>query len=117
MFACAERSVQLMTIHSIFESVSHVPIRLTAERLAHILMSRPELGDQLREIGRTLSDPLSIFEGTNGEKLACRYVTDGKYLVVVYREILDSDGFVITAYFTRRYPLRKCLLWQSLPQN
>ena len=35
------------------------------------------------------------------ELLAIKQVASGKYLVVVYRELLN-DGFIITAYFTRR---------------
>ena len=38
-------------------------------------------------------------------------VSENKYLVVVYKE-LEDDGFVITAYFTRRLPKWRKTLWQ-----
>lgn len=27
---------------------------------------------------------------------------DGEYLLVVYKEVTDNDGFIITAFFTSR---------------
>jgi len=38
-------------------------------------------------------------------------VSENKYLVVVYKE-LEDDGFVITAYFTRRLAKWRKTLWQ-----
>lgn len=43
----------------------------------------------------------SVHEGTAGELIAIRQQRDGKHLVVVYRE-QHSDGFIITAFLTRR---------------
>jgi hypothetical protein len=42
-----------------------------------------------------------IVTGTLGKLLALKKQKDGKTLVVVYRESTD-DGFVITAFLTRR---------------
>ncbi len=39
--------------------------------------------------------------GTEGELLAVRELEPGKHMVVVYRE-LENDGFIITAFVTRR---------------
>jgi len=43
----------------------------------------------------------SIHEGADGESLAMKHHAEGKKLVVVYREG-DTDGFIITAFLTRR---------------
>jgi hypothetical protein len=49
----------------------------------------------------TVSNPTRIYAGGAGELLAGRKLETGKWLVVVYRELRD-DGFVITAFLTRR---------------
>ena len=48
-----------------------------------------------------IADPLRIVAGGEGELLALRELELGKFLVVVYREFV-VDGFVITAFLTRR---------------
>jgi hypothetical protein len=48
-----------------------------------------------------IADPERVLEGGAGELLAIREREPGKWLVVVYRE-QDEDGFVITAFLTRR---------------
>lgn len=49
----------------------------------------------------TVADPERILLGRAGERLAVRAVVSDKWIVVVYRE-LEGDGFVITAFLTRR---------------
>ena len=49
----------------------------------------------------TVADPQRILEGNGGELFAVREIEPGKCLVVVYRE-LANDGFIITAFVTRR---------------
>jgi hypothetical protein len=53
------------------------------------------------EVLETVFQPERILAGSDGECLAVRQVESGKWLVVVYRELID-DGFVITAFLTRR---------------
>ena len=48
-----------------------------------------------------IGDPVRIVAGGEGEMLALRELELGKFLVVVYRELV-GDGFVITAFVTRR---------------
>jgi len=43
----------------------------------------------------------TILAGSASERLAVREFERGKFLVVVYRET-GHDGFVITAFWTRR---------------
>ncbi|MHB1530455.1 MAG: hypothetical protein ACYCXT_13755 [Acidiferrobacteraceae bacterium] len=76
-------------------------IRLTAERWAHIAEEHGELADLRAEVLETVSGPERILAGSNEELLAVREFEPGKHLVVVYRELTD-DGFIITAFVTRR---------------
>ncbi len=79
-----------------------VPIRLTEERWLHITEEHSEMAGYYFEVLETVQDPQEIYEGRAGEQLAVREVEPGKYLVAVYREIHGEDGFVITAFLTRR---------------
>ncbi len=89
-----------------------VAIRLTEERWAHIVEQHAELAELKAEVLETVSQAERVFAGNTGEKLAVRQVEDGKWMVVVYRE-LEADGFVITAFLTRRARSfeRRRLLW------
>ena len=76
-------------------------IRLTQERWKHIINNHSELLDYKSEVLTTIENPDKILEGSQNELLAIKEIIVGKYLVVVYRELLN-DGFIITAYLTRR---------------
>jgi len=78
-----------------------IPIRLTAERWAHITDEHGELTGLRLELMQTIAEPIRIFAGGAAELLAVREPEVGKYMVVVYREF-EEDGFVITAFLTRR---------------
>jgi hypothetical protein len=82
-------------------SKNGVPIRLTDERWAHITEEHNELAGMRFEVLDTVSHPLRILAGKEGEIMAVRELEAGKFLVVVYRE-LENDGFIITAFVTRR---------------
>ena len=82
-------------------SQNNIPIRLNDERWAHITEEHCELAGLREEVLETISSPERIYTGTQGELLAVREINEGKYLVVVYRESGD-DGFIITAFLTRR---------------
>lgn len=66
------------------------------------------------EVLETIAHPDRILEGREGELFAVRESERGKWLIVVYREI-DHDGFVITAFLTRRIRSleRRKLIWPS----
>lgn len=82
-------------------SRNRVPIRLTDERWAHISEEHAELTGMRDAILDAVADPSRICAGTSGELLALKQAGEGKWLVAVYREMRD-DGFVITAFLTRR---------------
>lgn len=82
-------------------SKNGVTIRLTDERWTHIAEEHCELAGLRPEMLETVFRPDRILAGGDGELLALREVEQGKFLVVVYRELM-GDGFIITAFLTRR---------------
>jgi hypothetical protein len=78
-----------------------LPIRLPDERWQHIIERHSILVDQQEFVLDTLSNPTRILDGNNGALMAMRELEPGRWLVVVYRED-NEDGFVITAFPTRR---------------
>lgn len=79
-----------------------VPIRLTDERWAHIVEEHVELAGLRTDVLGTVSEAERVLEGGAGELLAVRMLEADKALVVVYRETEPDDGFIITAFLTRR---------------
>ena len=53
------------------------------------------------EVLENIANPFRILEGGDGELLSIREIEKDKFLVVVCRE-LNHDGFIITAFLTRR---------------
>lgn len=93
-------------------SQNGVTIRLTDERWAHITEEHCELAGMRLEVLESVARPSRIYEGNDGELLAARETEVGKFLVAVYREV-GADGFIITAFLTRRIKSleRRKLLW------
>ena len=99
-------------------SKNHIPIRLTDERLNHITTNHPEMQNQTANILLTVKHPEWLFEGDFGEILAVRFfpkspVSMNKYLIVAYKEISEFDGFIITAYFSRKLNRSRKVLWKA----
>lgn len=93
-----------------------VLVRLTEERWRHIVDRHPEMKRQKAKLLETVSAPDCIQRGDFGTKLAIRFyqgtpLTD-KYLVVVYKEINSSDGFIVTAYFATELAKWREVLWR-----
>jgi hypothetical protein len=78
-----------------------VPIRLTDERWFHITEGHPEMAGYYFEVLETVEGPEAIYAGDNEEYIAIRNIKNEKYIIVIYKEC-DDDGFVITAFFTKR---------------
>lgn len=98
----------------IVNSKNNISIRLTEERWFHITEEHSEMAGYYFEVLETVEEPEAIFEGKEGECIAVREVEKGKYVVVVYRELSKEDGFVITAFLTRRKKQleRRRRIWQ-----
>jgi hypothetical protein len=84
-------------------SVNGVAIRLTDERWLHISEEHSEMAGYATDVLEVLERPDIVFAGSAGELLAASAIEPGKYLVVVYREKTPDDGFVVTAFLTRRF--------------
>lgn len=95
-------------------SKNGISIRLTEERWLHIVDEHAELLELRAEVLRTVAEPERIVAGSAGELMALRTRLDQKVLVAIYREVAD-DGFVITAFLTRRLTSlnRRTQLWPS----
>jgi len=93
-------------------SKNGISIRLTDERWAHITEEHCELAGMRLETLDTVANPSKILKGGYGELLAVREFEKDKFLIVVYRELSD-DGFIITAFLTRRkeYFNRREQIW------
>jgi hypothetical protein len=84
-------------ILGIAESVNGVPIRLTDERWEHILYRRPEMASFIETVLDAVGDPEYILRGYKGTLIAAVHLGERSYLNVVYRELSERDGFIITA--------------------
>ena len=83
-------------------SVNDVPVRLTDERWAHIVENRDEVAGHREDCLNVVEDPDLVTAGYAGALVAVRGYGRDRYLAVVYREIDDNDGFIVTAYFTSK---------------
>lgn len=98
----------------IVTSVGGIGIRLTGERWSHITDEHSELAGMRFEILETVAQPENIYNGNHGELFAVREIETGKFLVVIYRE-MKLDGFIITAFITRRVKAleKRELIWSA----
>jgi hypothetical protein len=86
----------------IVRSKNHVFIRLTEERWVHITEEHSEMAGYYFEVLETVQEPEAIYKGKADEVIAVREIEQGKYLVVVYKEVSEEDGFIVTAFLTKR---------------
>lgn len=98
-------------------SVNGVPIRLTKERMAHIVKGHPEMAGKESDILEAINSPEIVQKGDAGTLLAIKMfhktpVSESKYLVAVYKEVSSDDGFVLTAYYSSDLKGR-LIIWKS----
>ena len=95
------------------KSVNGIPIRMTDERWVHIVENHDDLAGYYDEILNVVEYPDYVIKGYRGALIVLRKVEKGKFLAVVYKETSDKDGFIITAYFTRKIRLEEeVIVWQ-----
>jgi len=94
-------------------SKNGVPIRLTEERWLHITEEHSEMAGYYFEVLETIQEPEAFYEGKAEELIAVKEIEQGKYFVVVYKEVSKEDGFIITSFMTRRINQikRRVKLW------
>lgn len=94
-------------------SVNNVPIRLTDERWTHIVENHDDMAGYYDTVLQTVEDADFVIKGYGDAFIALREIGRKKYLAVVYREFKE-DGFIITAYFTRKIKLeREEIVWKK----
>jgi hypothetical protein len=91
-------------------SVHGVPIRLTEERWKHIVEARDELEDRREDVLDAVGSPDWVTKGYRGSLVAWKGYGKRGYLAVIYKELGSDDGFIITAFFTRK-PKKKRKVW------
>jgi len=93
------------------DSVNGVPIRLTHERWFHIIENHDDLAGYYDEVLKCVESPEAILAGHHGSLIAMKNFGRNRFLLVVYREFSPDDGFIITAYFSRKIN-RKRIIWR-----
>lgn len=100
----------------VVRSRNRIPVRLTEERWRHVVVRHPEMDGQREKVLETLARPDMIQRGDFGELPAIRRYTQTpmgeKYVVVAYKEMSIEDGFILTAYLSRRPSSRRETLWK-----
>ncbi len=100
----------------IIKSIRNIPIRLSVERWNHIIKRHPEMKRQKGKVLKTIEKPDLIQEGDFGELLAIKFFRStpltSKHLVVIYKEVSEEDGFIITTYFTNQPSQRRKTIWK-----
>jgi len=98
-------------VTDVVQSVSGVPIRLTDERWQHITRRHPDLANDRSAVLDAVQNPALLRSGQLGTLMAAKPL-GSHWLVVVYRETDESDGFILTAY-QARYLREEEVVWRS----
>lgn len=96
----------------IIYSVNAIPIRLTEERWEHIISNKPYMDTYYERIFDAIENPTFVLRGYAGSLVAVLSVGRQRYLHVVYKEINQDDGFIITAFIARKYN-RRMIIWSQ----
>ncbi|NOX86350.1 MAG: hypothetical protein GXO86_10375 [Chlorobi bacterium] len=89
---------------------------MTDERWYHITTGHPEMAAYYDDILETVEEPEIVYLGSNDEHIAIKRLNDeiSKYIVVVYKELNENDGFIITSFITNKmlYFVKKKIIWK-----
>ena len=96
-------------------SKNHIAVRLTKERWFHITEGHPEMAGHFYDVLETVESPEIIYEGSLRERIAVKQLAKKKFIIVVYKEVNKKDGFVITAFFSRKtnYLSKRKIVWEK----
>ena len=102
---------------SIAFSINNILIRLNNERWKHISVGHPEMAEYFDQILDCVENPDVVYHGHEGEFLAVKSLNNvqQKYIVVIYKEVNEYDGFIITSFITNKltYLKNKRILWKQ----
>jgi acetylornithine/succinyldiaminopimelate/putrescine aminotransferase len=106
------------------KSIDNTSVRLTEERWLHIVEYHKELANFLLEVLLTVTEPDRVYQSPSGMepnfaavKTFDRFADFGlaKNLIVHYKELSQSNGFILTAFVMSDKTLKKRFkLWQKL---
>ena len=91
-------------------SVNGVPIRLTNERWEHVVSNKPYMETYYERVLDAIERPTWILRGYGGALVAVLPLGRQKYLHVIYRELSREDGFIVTAFVSRKVN-RSAIIW------
>ncbi len=91
-------------------SVDGVPIRLTDERWEHIVSNKPYMSAYYETVLDAIERPTWILRGYAGALVAVLSLGKRQYLHVVYRELDQQDGFIVTAFISQKVN-RSAIIW------
>ena len=95
-------------------SKNGIPIRLTEERWFHIVENHDEMAGFFDDVLSTVEDPDFVIQGYGDAVIALRAIGKKKFMAVIYKEISKKDGFVITAFLSRKIRIEKeVVLWEK----
>lgn len=79
-------------------------IHLTAERWEHIVARHSELGNKIEEIRHTVVSPSFQVRDSTDPNLYYNhtYIKEEGFYLVVAVKYLNGEGFVITAFYSKR---------------
>ena len=95
----------------IVHSINGVPVRLTEERWDHIVSNKPYMESYYEHILDAIERPDYILRGHDGTLVAILVLGRVGYLHVVYRELGDEDGYIVTAFIAHKLN-RSMILWR-----
>ena len=90
-------------------SKNGVPIRLTYERWTHIVEHHEDMASSMDDVFETIENPEIIIRGHDGALQSVASRNKERKLIVIYRELSKTDGFVITAFHTSK--VKGVVLW------
>jgi hypothetical protein len=97
-------------------SKNNITIRLTEERWLHITIGHPEMTMHILHIVETVHSPDAVYAGDDMCLIAEKFFRElnNKFVIVVYKEISESDGFIITSFLSKKsVGLKKKSLWKQ----
>src|SRR5260370_26112380 len=83
-------------------SVNDMPIRLTDERWEHIISNKSYMAAYFERMLDSVEHPTWILQGYAGAFVAVVSLGRQRYLHVVYRELSQEDGFIVTAFLAQK---------------
>ena len=72
-----------------------------------------DIAGRFSEILNTVEYPDYVIKGYENALVALKELESRKYFAIVYKELSNEDGFIITAYITSKIKIEKqVILWQ-----